>query len=387
MEDLGTLGGANSSGVDINEAGQITGTSDAPSDFYPNGTTRAFFWGPDTRAMQTVEPISDSEQERWDGFGYSYAVAINNAGRVAGYWDTSHVFYVQSAFVWNPQTGQRQPFSIVAYTRALDINDSGQVMLFGTDHGGGPAGYRWNTADNTIDAVGEGPVAMNEAGQVAGWTEFQVPPTPDDPAPYVRHSFFWDTTHGIVDLGTLGSPGGSATFDPSEAGMAINNAGEVTGTSMTADGVQHAFLWDRRLKMRDLNALIATDDPLIGFVTLEGGVAINDAGRILVSGVDNRTGEQRSYLLTPRTVPFAQLRSRTNIDLRPVHGKDWFDTFAPFTLGADSNGIAPLKEPVTIQIGTFSATIPARSFKTDKWRFHLRRAHQRREAVCANPFD
>ncbi len=63
------------------------------------------------------------------------------------------------------------------------------------------------------------------------------------------------------------------------------------------------------------------------------------------------------------SVPFARFRPSTNIDLRPVQGKDWFDTFASFTLGADSNGIAPLKEPVTIQIGTFSTTIPARSFK------------------------
>ena len=46
-----------------------------------------------------------------------------------------------------------------------------------------------------------------------------------------------------------------------------------------------------------------------------------------------------------------------------MHGKDWFDTFAPFTLGADSNGISPLNQPVTIQIGTFSTTIPAGSFK------------------------
>ena len=234
--------------------------------------------------------------------------------------------------------------------------------MFGTDHGGGVAGYRWDTA-NTIGGggVGEGPTAINEAGQVTGWSEFPAP-QPDGPPTYVRHSSFWDPTQGIVDLGTLGSIGG-ATFDPSEGGMAINNAGEVTGTSMTAEGVQHAFLWDRRLKLRDLNALIAPDDPLIGLVTLEAGVAINDAGRILVSGVDNRTGERHSYLLTPRTIPFARFKSRTNIDLRPVYGKDWFDTLAPFTLGADSNGIAPLKEPVTIQIGTFSTTIPARSFK------------------------
>ena len=170
------------------------------------------------------------------------------------------------------------------------------------------------------------------------------------------------TKSRIRDLGVLGYPSNNFAAQYSE-GIDINNVGEITGTSTTAsDGVQHAFLWDGQT-LRDLNALIALDDPLIGLVTLEAGVAINDAGRILVSGVDNRTGEQHSYLLTPRTVPFARFKSRTNIDLRPVHGKNWFDTLAPFTLGADSNGIAPLKEPVTIQIGTFSTTIPAGSFK------------------------
>ena len=50
--------------------------------------------------------------------------------------------------------------------------------------------------------------------------------------------FFWDATQGIADLGTLG--GGSG--DCCQREFAINNAGEVTGTSLTADGVQHAFL-------------------------------------------------------------------------------------------------------------------------------------------------
>ena len=63
------------------------------------------------------------------------------------------------------------------------------------------------------------------------------------------------------------------------------------------------------------------------------------------------------------TVPFARFRPVSNIDLRPVQGKDWFDAFASFTLGIDSDGIAPLTEPVTIQIGTFFTTIPARAFK------------------------
>lgn len=62
-------------------------------------------------------------------------------------------------------------------------------------------------------------------------------------------------------------------------------------------------------------------------------------------------------------IAFARLEPETNIELSPFNGKDWFDTFASFTLGAESDGIDPLKEQVTIQIGTFSTTIPSRSFK------------------------
>ena len=238
MDDLGTLGGANSSGVDINEAGQIAGTSDAPGDVFGNGTTtRAFFWDPGTREMRVIEPLllgTDPEfGSSKHGVGYSNAVAINNAGRVAGYWDGAPFpFVFQNAFFWDPQTGQRLSSLSFAWAWATGINDSNQVIVVTQDHGGGQSGFRWDTAHATNDHVGEGPTAINEAGQVAGWSEFPVP-QPDGPPTYVRHSSFWDPTQGIVDLGTLGSIG-AATFDPSEGGMAINNAAEVTGTSMTA---------------------------------------------------------------------------------------------------------------------------------------------------------
>ena len=42
---------------------------------------------------------------------------------------------------------------------------------------------------------------------------------------------------------------------------------------------------------------------------------------------------------------------------------------AIFTLGSNNNGIAPLTEAVTVQVGTFSTTIPAGSFTQNKGRF------------------
>jgi hypothetical protein len=42
---------------------------------------------------------------------------------------------------------------------------------------------------------------------------------------------------------------------------------------------------------------------------------------------------------------------------------DAFQLFSNFTLGQGSNGINPPAEPVTLQVGTFTTTIPPGSFK------------------------
>ncbi|MDQ6701883.1 MAG: hypothetical protein M3Z96_01645 [Pseudomonadota bacterium] len=43
--------------------------------------------------------------------------------------------------------------------------------------------------------------------------------------------------------------------------------------------------------------------------------------------------------------------------------KDHFELLSSFTLGSASNGINPVTEVVTLQIGTFTTTIPPGSFK------------------------
>ena len=56
----------------------------------------------------------------------------------------------------------------------------------------------------------------------------------------------WAIAFRLTDLGTLGGT--------SSQGVAINASGQATGTSITADGETHAFLWDGTT-MLDLGTL------------------------------------------------------------------------------------------------------------------------------------
>jgi hypothetical protein len=63
--------------------------------------------------------------------------------------------------------------------------------------------------------------------------------------------------------------------------------------------------------------------------------------------------------ITP-LVPFASSFAKLEITAGPPPG---FVLNGNFTLGKNTNGINPLTEDVPLQIGTFSVTIPAGSFK------------------------
>ena len=65
-------------------------------------------------------------------------------------------------------------------------------------------------------------------------------------------------------------------------------------------------------------------------------------------------------------VPFAAFIPKVGMLLGPAVNDDKFDARGTFTLGAASNGIDPLNEHVTLQVGTFFAVIPAGSFQVSE---------------------
>ena len=68
-------------------------------------------------------------------------------------------------------------------------------------------------------------------------------------------------------------------------------------------------------------------------------------------------------------LPFAAFAPKAEITLGPLAHDDKFEVKATLTLGASNNGINPLTQAVAVQVGTFSTTIPAGSFKLKKGRF------------------
>lgn len=334
--DLGTLGGSESRGRDINSSGQVVGHS------YISGTypEHGFIWS-ENGGMIDLETLSAPYNAE------SWAYGMNDIGQVVGA-SGDRATTQQHAFVWDSVKGMIDigtlggPQSI-----AYDINTAGKVVGHSRPTGLNKAhaflwqdkNDNWQSDDGEMIDMGtlggdqSRAYAINEVDQVAGTSK-----TSNN----LSHAFIWEDTNAngisdpgeMQDLGTLGGnqsdaggmnddgvvvgasslPGDSTTnpflWKPGygmedlgnlggsySAATGINSFEQVVGISYTAVNSPRAFIWDSTNGIRDLNTLL----PANSSWELHMAYRINDAGQITGWGEIN--GEIHSFLMSPANQP------------------------------------------------------------------------------------
>ena len=236
----------------------------------------------------------------------SRAYDINNAGQVVGYATTKDGR--RKAVIWYDANNNNMvdPGEVNSlgtlggsHSGAFAINETGQV-----------AGWSWTTGDVTHKATlwtdGNGDwkynagelaslgdlggnksraYGINEAGQVAGFA--MIASGRRDGMRWTDGNGNWSGDAGeMADLGTLG---GENTY-----GLGINSAGHVVGDSEVAQGVRQAFRWIDG----DANG-VADPGEMVNLGTLGGDTsrawAINDSG-IIAGYSQNAPGDNHAFI-------------------------------------------------------------------------------------------
>ncbi len=244
--DLNVLQTGSSVAWGINDAGQVVGQVSV--DGLPS---KGFLWSSGT--VRTFESGSS-------------AMAINASGKAVG---AGSVEAMQVPRSWHDEQGSDLDTLGSGGGAASDINDAGQIVgelmaADGANHAvlwGPDAVHDLNDmSDLPGNWVLESASGINANGQVVGMAGL-----PD----YVGHAFIWENG-AVRDLGTLARSSGAT---------AINNAGQVVGWTGGDNSwpTSHGFLWEDGT-MYDLNDLVSLPD---GW-WLGSACAINDTGQILV---------------------------------------------------------------------------------------------------------
>ncbi len=307
--DLGTLpeGGYQSEANAVNCSGQVVGAalntipdpnsmqqlpdSIGPGAFWLWGgfvpylyQTRAFIWDKH-EGMRDLGTLGGTDAQ---------AFLINDAGQVVGYSYTSSTepgvcFPVPTdSFIWEKDKGMRDLGSLGGTcTLAAAMNNRGQIVGESFTAGDQAApGFLWEHGSihelgGSLGGESSGAFAINEEGVAVGFGNLSGNTT--------FHAALWRNVNSITDLGVIDG-------DPCSYAAAINAAGQVVGASSPVcdfGDSARAFLWQDG-SLFDLNTLIPSGSALY----LQLTNAINDAGEIAGTAVD-ANGNQHAFLLIP----------------------------------------------------------------------------------------
>jgi probable HAF family extracellular repeat protein len=300
----------------INDSEQIVGWSrDSQNQFH------SFLYN-----AGTFSPIN------YPGVVSPFTEGINNSGQIIGYYQTSTNIF---GFL---DTGGN--FSTLRYpnalsTHAFGINNYGQIVgNYLIDNSSNIHGFIYDNG-NFISADYPGAAntdltGINDFGQMVGYYDMNG-----------RHSFLYNAG----SFSSFDDPRGADT-----TALGINNQGQIVGYSSSG-----SFLRD---STGTFSSIVCP-----GTISPTHARGINNKGQIVGEYYVN--GFAHGVLATPGPTPFAAFTATLKLKFSP-RIDDTFALQSSFTLGAGSNGIAPLTEKVTLTLtggtGTFTTSIPAGSF-------------------------
>jgi probable HAF family extracellular repeat protein len=300
--DLGTFGGPQSRidyTIPLNSRGRVSGSADTTNTnpYYGNDNP-TFFADPYIEHAFQWKNGMLIDLGSLPGGGTSLPNCINQSGDVAGN---------ASNNVIDPIGGWPESMAVLykdgeikdlgtldggSESAATCLSDHDVVVGFAGDTtldqfslsgwGTQTHAFRWTKSRGLQDLKTLGgndaiPTAVNNAGQIAGFSYTNSTPNPITGIPTL-HPFLWEGG-SMADLGTLGG-----TVGTNGDGGSLNRSGQVVGQSnLKGDVYAHPFLWTNPGPMQDLGTLGGN---------FGGAVWINDAGEVV--GWATNAGDQAS---------------------------------------------------------------------------------------------